>query len=88
MTDLPPPSSIAERRHGNGIVARVTYFASSGAFQSSIYTVTPGDAQNGPVWTGHRAEARARAAADALAHPDCTGEACAEWVPWEPKGSP
>ena len=74
------------RQHSNRIVAQVvrvtahatgedTYFGT--AFTAETRLAQPGGCAAG----GCGAEAAARAAADRLAHPDCRGVGCGDWVP-------
>jgi hypothetical protein len=72
-------SPFIERRHRNHAIARVTFDPQTGEHAASA-TTPSGHQQHVPDrFSGPDAETRARAAADALAHPLCLGADCSRW---------
>jgi hypothetical protein len=76
----PVPTRMTERRHVNGVVARVSYFAICDLYQASCYrSDSPDETFAAEISIGPYAKAIARSAADQLAHPDCDGVGCEPW---------
>jgi hypothetical protein len=69
---------IFERRHANGAVARVHRDTEGAGYLPSA---SPDfDEPDEDAWPYVDTIDEAQAAADAAAHPDCTGEGCGPWV--------
>lgn len=67
-----------ERRHVNGVLARV-YRDDEGAGYRPACLPAAGDADE-PAWPYWETIDEAQTAADALAHPECTGAGCDVWT--------
>lgn len=67
-----------ERRHGNGVLARV-YREDEGAGYRPACLPAADDSDE-PAWPYRETIDEAQTAADALAHPECTGAGCGAWT--------
>lgn len=84
------PFHYTERRHANGVTARVTRYLDGVGVWYEATRHEPGEDLNAPAMliNGWLVLAAARTAADALAHPGCDGVGCGGWPatpfrPWD-----
>ena len=69
---------IFERRHANGVVARVHRESEGAGYRPSSFP--PREDLDEPEWPYLDTIDEALAAADAAAHPGCSGLGCQKWV--------
>ena len=69
---------IFERRHANGVVARVHRESEGAGYRAS--SLPAREDMDEPEWPYVDTIDQALAAADTLAHPGCTGVGCQPWV--------
>lgn len=70
---------IFERRHANGVVARVHRDTEGAGYLPS--SSPPREDLDEPEWPYLDTIAEAQSSADAMAHPDCAGAGCGRWDP-------
>jgi hypothetical protein len=71
---------ILERRHANGAIGRVYRDDQGGGYLGTADPLV-GPEPDEDAWPYVDTIAEAEAAADAAAHPGCTGDGCGAWAP-------